>query len=55
VNAGSESALLHWYKQVDVIVDLLPRDSGPHVNEAALKAKVSVVNTNYRYHPEALE
>lgn len=55
LDAGNKSDLLRLYKQVDVVIDLLPMEFGPRVNEAALEAKVSVVNTNYLPHPEALD
>ncbi len=55
LDAGNKSDLLRLYKQVDVVIDLLPREFGPRVNEAALEAKISVVNTNYLYHPGTLD
>jgi saccharopine dehydrogenase-like NADP-dependent oxidoreductase len=55
IDAEDKSALLNLYEKVDVVIDLLPKEFKTHVNETALEAKVSVVNTNYMYHPEALD
>jgi lysine 6-dehydrogenase len=55
VNAENKADLLKLYKQVDVVIDLLPKEFKTFVNEAALEAKVNVVNTNYAYSPEALD
>lgn len=53
-DADDRSALVGLMKQVDVTIDLLPKDFKTHVNEAALTAGVSLVNTNYMYDTEAL-
>jgi len=55
INAENKEDLLKLYKQVDVVIDLLPKQFKTFVNEAALEAKVNVVNTNYAYSPEALD
>ena len=55
VDAENKSALLNLYENVDVVIDLLPKEFKTHVNETALEAKVNVVNTSYMYHPEALD
>ena len=55
VDAKNKDDLINLYKKVDVVIDLLPRDFNKFVNEAALEAKVSVVNTNYAYFPEQLD
>ena len=49
VDVQDSSALVNLYKKVDVVIDLLPRNFNQYVNEAAIEAKVSVVNTNYDY------
>jgi len=49
VDAQDSSVLVNLYKKVDVVIDLLPRDFNQYVNDAAIEAKVSVVNTNYDY------
>jgi len=55
VDAQNKADLLDLYKQVDVVIDLLPKEFKTFVYEAALEAKVNVVNTNYAYSPEALD
>ncbi len=55
VDAENKASLLDLYKQVDVVIDLLPKEFKTFVYEAALEAKVNVVNTNYAYSPEALD
>lgn len=55
VNAENKEDLLKLYKQVDVVIDLLPKQFKTFVNEAAMEAKVNVVNTNYAYSPEVLD
>jgi len=47
VDAQNREALVDLYQKVDVVIDLLPKDFKQFVYEAALEAKVSVVNTNY--------
>jgi len=49
LDAGSKDALVKLYNQVDVVIDLLPKDFQETVYQAALEAQVSVVNTNYDY------
>ena len=49
VDAQDKNALINLYKKVDVVIDLLPKEFQQFVNEAAIEAKVSVVNTNYDY------
>ncbi len=55
VDAENRADLLTLYKQVDVVIDLLPKEFKTFVYEAALEARVNVVNTNYAYSPEALD
>ncbi|MBC2704442.1 saccharopine dehydrogenase C-terminal domain-containing protein [Desulfobacula sp.] len=55
IDAQNRSDLLNLYKKVDVVIDLLPKDFKTHVNEAALEAKVPVVNTNYMYDTKVLD
>ena len=55
VDAKEQKALIPLCKQVDVVIDLLPKEFKPIVNEAALKAGVSVVNTNYEYKAAELD
>ncbi|WP_304511416.1 saccharopine dehydrogenase family protein [Desulfobacula sp.] len=55
IDAQNKSDLLNLYKKVDVVIDLLPKDFKTHVNEAALEAKVHVVNTNYMYDTKILD
>ncbi|MCF6246428.1 MAG: saccharopine dehydrogenase NADP-binding domain-containing protein [Desulfobacula sp.] len=49
VDAQNKKALVDLCQKVDVVVDLLPKAFKQFVNEAAIEAKVSVVNTNYDY------
>ena len=49
VDVQDSSVLVNLYKKVDVVIDLLPKNFNQYVNEAAIEAKVSVVNTNYDY------
>ncbi|MBU3953672.1 MAG: saccharopine dehydrogenase NADP-binding domain-containing protein [Proteobacteria bacterium] len=55
MNVENKADLLRLYKQVDVVIDLLPKECKTFVYEAALEARVNVVNTNYAYSPEALD
>ncbi len=55
VDAKNKDDLINLYKKVDVVIDLLPMDFKKFVNEAALEARVSVVNTNYAHSPEQLD
>ncbi len=55
MDAKNPSELLDLFQKVDVVINLLPREFDTVVNEAALSAKVSVVDTNYMYHPEVLD
>ena len=55
VDANDKNALISLYKQVDVVIDLLPKDFKQNVNEAALEAGVSVVNTNYDYDAKEID
>ncbi len=55
VDVENKADLLGLYKQVDVVIDLLPKEFKTFVYEAALEARVDVVNTNYAYSPEALD
>ena len=55
VDAGDKDALVTLCKKVDVVIDLLPRHFMQTVNQAALEAGVSVVNTNYEYNAETLD
>lgn len=55
LDARNKADLIDLYKQVDVVIDLLPKEFTNIVNEAALEAKVHVVNTIYAYSPELLD
>lgn len=55
LDARNKADLIHLYKQVEVVIDLLPKQFKSFVNEAALEAKVHVVNTNYADAPELLD
>lgn len=55
VDAKNKDDLINLYKKVDVVIDLLPMDFKKFVNEAALEARVSVVNTNYAHLTEQLD
>ncbi|MCM2285238.1 MAG: saccharopine dehydrogenase NADP-binding domain-containing protein [Desulfobacula sp.] len=55
MDARNKAALVDLYRKVDVVIDLLPKDFKQSVNQAALEAKVSVVNTNYAHHLEGLD
>lgn len=47
VDAQNKESLIDLYQNVDVVIDLLPKDFKQFVNQAALETGVSVVNTNY--------
>jgi len=51
IDAKNDADLVNVMTQADVTIDLLPKEFADPVNEAALAAKVSVVNTNYMYDP----
>jgi len=55
IDAQNKSDLLDLYGKVDIVIDLLPKDFKTHVNEAALEAKIHVVNTNYMYNTKDLD
>ncbi len=55
VDARNKEALVDLYRKVDVVIDLLPKDFKPFVNQAALETGVSVVNTNYAHNPGDLD
>ncbi len=55
MNAEDVPALAKLFKGADVVIDLLPKDFTNYANQAAIEAKVSIVNTNYDYHPERLD
>ena len=52
LDVRDKNALMTLYKEVDVVIDLLPKEFLHFVNEAAIEAGVSVVNTNYDYKRE---
>ena len=49
LNAGNSENLDRLFRQADVTIDLLPRQFTETVCQAAIRAGVSVVNTNYAY------
>ena len=49
INAYKTDELLSLFKQVDVVIDLLPKTFMSLVCQAAIQAGISVVNTNYGY------
>ena len=55
IDATNGADLFNVIKQADVAIDLLPKEFADPVNEAALAAKVSVVNTNYMYDPGEMD
>ncbi len=55
IDAKNATDLLRVIKQVDVAIDLLPKEFAEPVNEAALAAGVPVVNTNYMYDPGQMQ
>jgi saccharopine dehydrogenase-like NADP-dependent oxidoreductase len=55
VDAKDVTALAKLFKESDVVIDFLPQDSIDYAYQAAIDAKVSVVNTNYNYNPEKLD
>ncbi len=55
VDAQNKKSLIDLYQKVDVVIDLLPKDFKQFVNQAALEAKVSVVNTNYAFNTGNLD
>lgn len=55
VDAQNIEALLKLYRKVDVVIDLLPRECKEFVNQAALQAGVSVINTNYAFNLDDLD
>ncbi|MCA1794227.1 MAG: saccharopine dehydrogenase family protein [Desulfotignum sp.] len=55
IDAKNDADLLRVIKQADVAIDLLPKEFAEPVNEAALAARVPVVNTNYMYDPGQMQ
>ncbi|NOX35413.1 MAG: saccharopine dehydrogenase [Deltaproteobacteria bacterium] len=55
LDVRNKDALIDLYRKVDVVMDLLPKDFKRFVNQAALEAKVSVVNTNYAFNSGNLD
>ena len=55
LDAQNKDALMDLYRQVDVVIDLLPIDVKQFVNPTAIKAGVSVVNTNYAFNTGDLD
>ena len=55
IDARNKADLLDLYRKVDVVIDLLPKEFKTHVNDAALEAKIHVVNTNYMYDTQNLD
>ncbi len=55
LNALDKEALVAAFRKADMVIDLLPKDFKKYVNEAALEAKTSMVNTNYFYDAEELD
>ena len=49
LDAANETSLNRLFRQADVAVDLLPRQFMENVCRAAIRAGVSVVNTNYAH------
>ena len=47
LDAGSSEALAHLFRQVDVAIDLLPRQFMEPVCRTAIRTGISLVNTNY--------
>ncbi|MBW2367385.1 MAG: saccharopine dehydrogenase NADP-binding domain-containing protein [Deltaproteobacteria bacterium] len=55
LDANDRNALITLYSQVDVVIDLLPKEFKENVIAAALDAGVSVVHTNYDYNAKKLD
>ncbi|MCP4024314.1 MAG: saccharopine dehydrogenase [Desulfobacteraceae bacterium] len=55
IDAQNKADLVSQFKKVDVVIDLLPKDFKHHVNDAAMEAKVDIVNTNYANAPKELD
>lgn len=49
VDARQKEELIRLYGKVDIVIDLLPKSFKAAVYEAALEAKVDIVNTNYAH------
>ena len=47
LDARQKENLIRLYNEVDIVIDLLPKDFKEAVYEAALETQTSVVNTNY--------
>lgn len=47
LDAHKKENLISLYKEVDIVIDLLPKDFKEAVYEAAIETGTSVVNTNY--------
>lgn len=47
LDARQKENLIRLYSEVDIVIDLLPKDFKEAVYEAALETRTSVVNTNY--------
>jgi lysine 6-dehydrogenase len=55
VDATDIGALAKLFKEADAVVDLLPSVFTDNATLAAIQAKVSIVSTNYEYHPEKFD
>lgn len=55
VDARQKDQLIELYAKVDIVIDLLPKDFKEAVYEAALEAKVDIVNTNYAHDTRELD
>lgn len=47
IDAKNKTQLVDLCSKVDVVIDLLPKECMPTVNQAAIEAGVSLINTNY--------
>ena len=55
LDVRKKDQLSSLYNEVDIVIDLLPKDFRDAVYEAAVKTGTSVVNTNYDHNPGILD
>ncbi|WP_022665904.1 saccharopine dehydrogenase family protein [Desulfospira joergensenii] len=55
LDARKKENLISLYKEVDIVIDLLPKDFKEAVYEAALETRTPVVNTNYAHNTARLD
>ncbi len=55
LDAKKKENLVRLYNDVDIVIDLLPKDFKEAIYEAAMETRTSVVNTNYAHASKALD